>query len=776
MRTKFKIAATLAAGASVLAVGCGKKASDDTIAAKIEEAKSKAKALNVDDSEVTAADEELVIPGALALLPAKESSTALRLTEGTTDLAKHKTFYRTYSRSTEAAEQAGQILCYIEQTQFWKFANKGPYIAMVSESKCKAEEGGSDGQSGGGQSRQDELMKMIVNVTRGEKKPLAADIIVVSERDGDEQKFPARIVVAEGPSTSNPLGIFRMGWDQGERGGGMIETSRNEAGEVQLIFKEIGTDEHEGRKMDRKSLAAVILKIENEAVVGGRMISLSEEPSYDPQSEGKTDTKQFAVVFDDKFMIEKAVGSDAQCMSRTDFTNRAHSYNLYEKSSGKLKTLGELGSGLEIAYEVDGKTRRGHASYWGIHGAEGLDNGAEVKGIKWVEGKRQESDYTLVKAPGKLVKYTAKTLTLGKLKGVDLNYHDNSGGGGNSQYIVKYEGGKFVKKSKVTHSQDGMTEEAASGEVSADWSGRLSFYVSSLQANIDIPSDFSDSTELRYFSGEVVSGDSAQHPSGSLLCFNNCPLMTGHQSGWDGAYHSETVSGQGGGTYKKTASDDLVTPFATYSFDASTLNIKEGSTAFAMASSSGDQNNVWISSGALVSADQLAAISGRESKKGWEIERLISSFYRWEASNNNWGQFQGLKDSSGDFVKFEKPLEFSYTHSTANDINGSDSFDGIPARLNYGGPGQFWGIPSEKSDFGHWVPKFSIANGVEVSDYVVMANNVDQFPNASDAANCAGYDLSAVPELPNNDVPDIETKEFGDANTPTLVIKGEIIE
>ncbi len=112
--------------------------------------------------------------------------------------------------------------------------------------------------------------------------------------------------------------------------------------------------------------------------------------------------------------------------------------------------------------------------------------------------------------------------------------------------------------------------------------------------------------------------------------------------------------------------------------------------------SKGDNDNSLdnVHSDALVPSAVWAAISSK-SMNPWEMENNVDVYYRWEAGASQWNKYMAIKNASGAIESFDKPLEFTYGHTTANDFDGSadTAIVGRNYRLNYGGPGQFWGIP-----------------------------------------------------------------------------------
>jgi hypothetical protein len=100
----------------------------------------------------------------------------------------------------------------------------------------------------------------------------------------------------------------------------------------------------------------------------------------------------------------------------------------------------------------------------------------------------------------------------------------------------------------------------------------------------------------------------------------------------------------------------------------------------------------------------------------WDVWNQ-SVFYQYETGHNPWNMYTTAIDAAGDYVVFDAPIQFSYTHTTAADRNGDATFDGQTFQLSYGGPGNLHGIPHTGVDFDgdgnpdRWFPQFSIADG-----------------------------------------------------------------
>jgi hypothetical protein len=384
---------------------------------------------------------------------------------------------------------------------------------------------------------------------------------------------------------------------------------------------------------------------------------------------------------------------------------------------------------------------------------------------------------------------TKSTTTLGALKGADLMYWDNG-----NNYVVKWDGTTLSKTAKQSWGDNGPEEEEASGAVTLnDWGTHL--WVPSLNAGIQIPGGvtLTDGLSLGYHSQKIVSG-SSEAPTCNLVCFSNCPKMTPALADFSQSstptmgpmssnlYYSYTNSW---GTTNQR--NNLVTPFATYTWDSSVQNLKEGSTLFALPSGlSTDQKsqsqiqNVY--SGALVCEEAMAAFTNKENKGPWELQNTLDTYYTFSAGPQTWNQFVSLKDkTTGNFVAFDAPLNLSYVHSTVNDWDGNTdtAIIGKSYRLDYAGPGQLHGIPWKMAkDVGHHMPLFSIRSGTKVGDYTIIAIDGEQrLAKAASEASCSAIPLEGGPAMPSvDDLPTIQHTALGDADSELRYVGGVATE
>lgn len=766
----------LSLGVAGLITGCGGKSSGggggNPVAAVEEETSSVA--TTVDNAIVIATDSELVLPNKLALIPPSSGGAGLRLA----DIDDDRTEVFVEEASLENLAQAEAIMCYIGQTRPEMFVNAGQYVALVNESLCR-----DDGNRGGGGSNNEQsIITMIVEVTREAERPLTARGWVTDiGEEGVEIQFT--LAVASGPTAANPLGIFRMNWDEKylatSVGGGLIESSIPETeGQIALRFFE------EQAQPDRTRVggATALLSASDTGELSGKVTTFNEgSESYN--GETFSYALDYLVAFDSNLIRADGTvdgAAQARCLSRSDFNSKVYRYGLYNVDGSRV----ELNSGFPIEFDYNGATRSGHASFWGVwtEGDITLSDGDSVRRVEWVDGQKQTSDYTISKAPGKLFKYTAKTITLNELQGVDLEYWDNQT---NEQYVVQFNGTSFEKVSKKTYQNDGPPLiVGASGPVGAnDW-GSYNFYVNGLSAGISFNAqDFAangGNLTVKYHKQTLVSG-TANVPSGNLVCVAECVKIPMADSDFDSQSENGpylTVSTNWGTTRWP---ENVASPLATYRFDA-TNNVLEltNGTEFALPSGV-DRDSAgqfaYVSTGMLIPESVYNATPNKSNISPWDYENLLDEFYRWESGFDPWSQFVSVKDANGNYAQFDQPLRFSYTHTQANDYdnNANNPAVGKKFEIEYGGFGELWGIPwNPVPGTQEWAPDFSIASGTTLGDYTIKALTVAQQPAA--AADCSALSLAdPLPKTTSADRTPVDNGTMPDKTIlQTRVISGEI--
>jgi hypothetical protein len=275
--------------------------------------------------------------------------------------------------------------------------------------------------------------------------------------------------------------------------------------------------------------------------------------------------------------------------------------------------------------------------------------------------------------------------------------------------------------------------------------------------------------------GELFNGTS----TATLVCVDRCP-----SPGPEGI----TAEGlEAGMTYPSNMSETVSYNISNTGSDF--LTLMEGSNPVVIAEGE-DLSSIgygWgFNTGAMVTLDVA-----EEMSNPWVVySNQVSVFYTWETGEAQWNRTTIARDSQNEIMTFEKPLQFAYTHSDANDRSGSALHHGVDYAgqtflLNYGGNGDFWGIPEDVIDTDdngvpdRWMRKFAIADGAAMGptggEYVIKARDVEQTFSEVEMSNCSGLTLTT----PTTALPTAVTGTLNNASIPTVtdapkVIAGEI--
>ena len=112
---------------------------------------------------------------------------------------------------------------------------------------------------------------------------------------------------------------------------------------------------------------------------------------------------------------------------------------------------------------------------------------------------------------------------------------------------------------------------------------------------------------------------------------------------------------------------------------------------------------------------------------GWKAWSVLPVFYTWETGPNQWNQFTALQGPSPatTIVKFDPPLQVTYTHSQTNAAKPDIKYNGVKFYMDYSGFGELHGVPGVCVDMDsgqpvscgpntRWVPEFMIPAEAEM--------------------------------------------------------------
>ena len=427
----------------------------------------------------------------------------------------------------------------------------------------------------------------------------------------------------------------------------------------------------------------------------------------------------------------------------------------------------EINSGFPIRFDDNGDgsaDRHGFIGYWGIwtEGDRTLPNGSTV--IRDTNG--QQVEYTVVAAPGRLIRHSVESLPLTNLDGISFHYMDGVVLQDDSfdRWVVNYledtvEGisqDGFYKVSKLKWRPDAppQFDDLDSPElISLSPNENLHFFSDQLGGEVRF---LYGETSITYYvetfidgsqtgAGELLNGGSI-----SLKCWDNCPI---------GTVDASDISSYSGPFIPFDPNNPTTSHAYTFSVSGgNALTLVRGAnsepvmfnTAITPQELQSSAHNWGMRSGPMV-------LSSQSVTNPWDVydPTIVSEYYVWETGPHNWNRMTTVRDSDSNIVSFQRPIQFTYVHSDANDRSGNaGDYDGQATMLNYGGDGDLWGIPHEshlsedienEDSEHHYRPAFSIRDGVLMGDsdqYVIKAREVEELMVELPRSQCANMLLS----------------------------------
>lgn len=613
--------------------------------------------------------------------------------------------YRTDAQSTHVEDatsrgvnQVNMITCFMSAMRPDALVNQPNYIALVDENKCDPERRSSTGNSGSTSAGANapSYMKAIVNSSRtSNSEPMRVKTWVEESHDGFDATIFVNISATEAPSASNPYGVFRMDYcGKGAVGPcmmrGLLEGS---ASGISYFENEAGGGGGGGTK-------ALVL-ITSGADSGAGMLQMSEM--------GTPISYSFAY---NASYFRRSEGTNDQCFARDasdpETGMSVWRYGLYDATSGDRVNLS---SGFPIQYTANGQTYNGHMGYWGLwlppEAASQITSGATVQRVEYVPNSDPvKTDYTLVKADGRLMKYTKKTRSLATADKIRFQtwvwnmtgFFD--GAVANRQYEMYWDNtsGVFKVTGIVECGNNGCETQTFDVEKSVPASyfasmGGMRGWSQSLGGEMFIPlaggSVDSNAINVIYRVQDLVYP--ADMPA-QLYCLRECPTAAtiaaffADGSGSQSPFVPATLN-----NWQPTDANGVV----GYTTDAANAMLRDGANAALTftnrdALQSRPQYQGGVRTGKLFTSFASVQCNGDASHYCDNKVDELDTYYQWETGPNQWNQFAAVKNAQGTIVAFDAPLQVTYDVPTGAQYGG---YAGKSIVLQYGGFGELWGIP-----------------------------------------------------------------------------------
>lgn len=693
-----------------------------------------------------------------------------------TDVARN----HVYDPSMEQIATVNHILCFLAQTGATEMVNAGPYNAQINEQRC--EQGGDPSAASTGQSSGVALAlsTWVVDSVRDSRTSPQTVSFWVPQNDDNGQSMGlihARATISSSPSDENPFGQFGLNFamvpDQGDvqnpLGYGTLETVDAGGNALGFGFFESSGDLNQVTTSpgEYAQVVAVVVAMSDDETDGRARLTRSWR-YYDDflNQDSGIQTEEYLLDFSATEVLRELVGGATECLSRTNFHYNTWRYNLYDAVTGERV---ELNSGFPIRTAAGGYGWLGYHGLW-VPPGDTVEHGDVVQRVEF--GSDQTTDYTILKAPGKLIRHVRDTLLLADAEGIDFEWFDFQAQPP-ARVRLNVTAGQWFKTAQWDDQAHIWAPLQSPELIDTQAVGFLSVYSQSLGG----PCGYQHGDPLiTYFRTSVVDGASDlwnQAVGGVVSLYGYVQCLDSDITG---------AEAEQGDVY--LPDQTMVNSPYEFEFHASDLTLYRnngGQPATRVGLADGEAPQGGPFSWGLRSGPLVTDTSGLSSV--WEAWGS-AEFYVYETGHNPWNCLITALDAQNQPVTFDPPLQFTYTHSTANDKNGSNSHDGFVCLLSYNGPGDLHGIPHQGVDFNNdgspdrFYPSFSIEDGVlcgPTGDEYVLRAIGSEITLQTVLGGCAGLDTANAAGLTLPDGSSYSTPDIGPRPTvtdPPAVIQG----
>ncbi len=677
-----------------------------------------------------------------------------------------------HEESVQAFNTVNEILCSIDQTRYGDMKGEGNYRAQIDTDQCSS---GNDDPSSAAEESQNqssastrtEYENWTVNSSREENEPHIIKVWVNQEADDQD---PASLIMAKmeiyrSSTDENPYGFFRMNFV------GYPVDDDGDPITAQIMFKGY-------MRTVLTSTGQILLQFSNQMSFDG--MTFSEQATFRRSAggtsgagslsapewggDGPPSVTTFNIAYNEDYFLRAKSGDEEKCFDRNEFDQTVWGYSMYDNAGARI----DMNSGFPITYE-DASSDKYHG-WVGFHGLwmpgeASISNGDTVSKETYDDSGGTSEDYTVFISGGRLMKHTRKSILLGELKNIPLQWGDSSGDSW-VQYRVEWDGTSLKKTAILDETNWNWQELSSTEDVSFDTDNDFSFHFWSealggsgsfaLKDNTGSYQAPDASTDVIFHLQDVVYPTDTI-PS-TLLCFQNCPDPTQLT---DPSADSLTLTDK---NWWIDATPDS-SYYYEYTFDSASMVLKYGGNSAVMSAENSSQP--WgFHSGILFDAttdnfDIVACDWNSSQTCNWQAWDNMVVYYTWETGPEEWNKFTAIKDSNGDFARFDPPKMVTYVHSQTDSTKHDNKYDGVKFNLDYSGFGNLHGIPgrcvspetgatAQCDQNARWIPEFNITAGslaTDVADgtteYVIKPLHVEQQMSKVDASLCSDLSLTS---------------------------------
>ena len=594
--------------------------------------------------------------------------------------------------------QVNMITCIMSALRPDALVNAGAYNALVDQAKCDPEARSSTGTAAGG-AQATTFVTATVNSTRTSNDDPMRARIWLDDPESDGALIYVNISATAAPSTGNPYGEFRLDYCGGMSGdptcafNGFLEGTPS------------GINYFEREQRDNGIGTKALSMTASSTSSGAGNLRISDDSGE----------QVFAFAYNADYYRRTDDGGD-QCFARDaqdpETGMSVWRYGLYDSVTGARV---ERVSGFPIDYTHDGEKFQGYLGYWGLSlpaaAMATLENGATVEKVDYSSGNDPtRTPYTVVKAGGKLTKYTRHARTLHEIDQIKFTTFVGMEASGffagaqpNAQYELYWDdaSGAFKVTGQMSCGNNGcttLTLDVVQTVPASFWAprGGIQGWSQALGGELFVDLHATGGTVDSAAVGVTYRSQDIVYPSElpvALHCLRDCATAASLDAFFapgSGAA-SPFVSG--------TANNFQPTPAGNavhYGSDAANAVLLDGAALPVVVSVGADVLGQFpMYSNGIRSGKLFANLADAECDVGsgtyceWRVNNL-DVYYQWETGANSYNQFAAVKDANGAFVTFDAPLQVNF-HVPSGATYGQYADQNIV--LQYGGYGDLWGIP-----------------------------------------------------------------------------------
>ena len=611
--------------------------------------------------------------------------------------------------TSDSIGQVNMIACVVHALRLDALVNQDPYIALIDKNTCDAQKSVATSSASSSASQAPDYMTAVVKSTRASNAasdPMIGSAWISMNQDGTPVTIYAHISATEAPSTSNPYGAFRLdycGRPDGAQGGGCLMNGFMVGGNGTLSYYE--ADANGGGGGDQ----ITALQLSSVGTTTGSGTLSVQDPG--------NGNSAFNFAYNGSYFLRDDGTSNPQCFSR-DASDpgtgmSVWQYGLYDSSTGARV---DRNSGFPIQVVSNGVTSQGYLGYFGLQlpPQVNITSGTTVQKVDYNSGSSPTTtNYTAVVNGGRLTRFTKKSQTLKAIDQIHFTaFIQQLGGTGlpnaNTQYDMYWDdtAGSFVATAQMQCGPSGCNNTPLSPMIHVSaaaffntglqgWSQSLGgdLLVDFTGASGAVDSSNSANFTVVYHTQDIVYPGDQTFPNG-LVCAGQCPTAATIQN-----YLTQSQSGQVQSPYVPVTQYNLpvtINDLVYYGVDSNGRLVGgDGSATPVIDANADDYQNPnasqfsgGINSGKLVESNSLMLCNTNLFCDYAVMKADV--YYQWQTGPNTYNQFAAVKDSTGQFVKFDPPLDVTFKVPSGAQYG---SYAGTNLILQYSSFGNLQGIP-----------------------------------------------------------------------------------